>query len=823
MPQTQETGKHPSRNKNLEAESLIDAIMRHIVSNTGCDSERASRANIFRGLSYAIRDRLIERWIQTQQSYYSKRRKRVYYLSLEFLPGPFLHNNLINLGLEEDARTALNEFGLELEEITEIEPEPGLGNGGLGRLASCYLDSMASQKIPGYGYGIRYAFGIFHQLIKDGYQVEKADNWLKFGNIWEYQRPDYLYRVHFGGDVHEWTDVTGRQRYSWEHTNDVMAMACDIMIPGFKNDYVINMRLWEAHSDEGFNLDYFNHGDYVRAMQDIIHDVNISMVLYPNDESDEGKQLRFKQQYFLVSATLQDIMRRHRKVDRPITNIPEEAVIQLNETHPAIAIPELMRLMLDKELIDWDTAWDVCRKTFAYTNHTVLPEALEKWPVRYFEVLLPRHLLIIYEINRRFLEDVAARFPGDMDRLSRMSIIEEGPTRYVRMSHLAIVASRSVNGVAALHSEIIKQSIFQDFYEMYPEKFNNKTNGVTPRRFLRQANPRLTELICDHIGKDWITDLDQLRKLEPFAEKAEFRNEWKNIRRHNKQKLAAYIAEQGGPIVNPESMFDIQVKRIHEYKRQLLNLLHVITMYKRIKADPDGVHVPRTVLFGGKAAPGYWMAKQTIKCINSVADVVNNDPEVGDKLKVYFLPNYCVSLNEKLIAAADLSEQISTAGMEASGTGNMKFALNGALTIGTLDGANVEIMEEVGPENIFIFGLKADEVAQKRRDGYNPRAAYESDPELKQVLNMLMSDLFCPNEPGIFVPVVTPLLDHGDWFLLTADYRSYVDCQSQVSKLYLEQEEWTRRSILNTARMGKFSSDRAVMEYVRDIWDVKST
>ncbi|MGE4296756.1 MAG: glycogen/starch/alpha-glucan phosphorylase [Desulfovibrionaceae bacterium] len=799
---------------------MTESISWHIVSSMGFDCERAGKANVYWGLSYAVRDYMIREWIRTQQSYYQHKVKRVYYISLEFLPGPFLMNNIINMGLEKIAEDAVKNFGFTLEEVAEVEPEPGLGNGGLGRLASCYTDSMATIKIPGYGYGIRYSYGIFRQLIENNAQIEQADNWMRFGNVWEFSRPHNLFTVRFHGHVRHWTDPEGRDRFAWEGGDEVKAMACDILVPGYQNGYVSNMRLWAAKSSKGFNLDYFNTGDYVGALQATIKSENISMVLYPNDESDEGKELRFRQQYFLVSATLQDIMRRHRKKVKSLSEIPNEAVIQLNETHPAIAIPELMRILLDEEMLDWDSAWDICVRTFAYTNHTILPEALEKWPVDMVQRLLPRHMMIIYEINRRFLEEIAQRFPGDVDRMRKLSIIEEGPVRYVRMAYLAVVGSHSVNGVAALHTEIIKKVVFRDLYEIYPERFNNKTNGITPRRFLLQTNPSLAELITESIGDCWIKNLDVLRNLEPMAEDRAFRRKWMTLRKQNKLNLAKYLKKEFGFTIPVDAMYDVQVKRIHEYKRQLLNILHVVTLYNRIKANHKAPRVPRVVMLGGKAAPGYWMAKQIIRLACNVAEVVNNDPVVGDQLKLIFLPNYSVSFNERIVPATDLSEQISTAGMEASGTGNMKFALNGALTIGTLDGANVEIMEEVGADNIFIFGLTTDQVNAQRAGLHNPRGAYEADPELRQVLDMIAGGAFSPEDPNMFKGIVSNLLDGGDWYMTLADYRSYVAAQERVSHLYLDQHEWTRRSILNTARMGKFSSDRAILEYARDIWDV---
>ncbi|MBI4640477.1 MAG: glycogen/starch/alpha-glucan phosphorylase [Candidatus Tectomicrobia bacterium] len=801
-------------------ESLKGSFADHLLYTLAKDQYAATKLDQYNSLALTVKDQLVKRWIRTQQTYYDVDAKRIYYLSLEFLMGRMLGNSLINLQLFDEAFQALRELGYDLEELQEMEWDAGLGNGGLGRLAACFLDSMATMQLPAYGYGIRYEYGIFFQRIRDGYQIETPDNWLRYGNVLEIARPERLYPVKFYGRVLQYYDKNGAFRNEWIETDDVMAMAYDFPVPGYANNTANNMRLWAAKSTREFDLEYFNHGDYIRAVEDKDRTETISKVLYPNDNIFEGKELRLKQQYFFVSATLQDIIFRYQKPHKSFDEFSDKVAIQLNDTHPSIAIPELMRILVDVYEFSWEKAWEITVKTFGYTNHTILPEALEKWPLTLLENVLPRHLLIIYEINRRFLEEVNRRFPGDFDRMRRMSLIEEDDGKKVRMAHLAIVGSHSVNGVAALHTEILKHDIFKDFFDIYPERFHNKTNGITQRRWLRQCNPRLSDLISKQIGEGWITDLPQLKKLIPFAEDKTFREEWRQAKFTNKKRLADYIAKTLGVEVNLESMFDCQVKRIHEYKRQLLNLFHVIHLYNQIKADPKGSFAPRTVLFAGKAAPGYFMAKLIIKLINSVADLVNHDPDMGDRLKVLFLPNYGVSLAEKIIPAADLSEQISTAGTEASGTGNMKFALNGALTIGTLDGANIEIQEEVGDSNIFIFGMRAEEVSGKKRSGYNPLEYYERVPELKKSLDMIARGYFSPSNPDLFKPIIDSLLSQGDHYLLLADFESYVACQQRVSQGYMDQEEWSRKSILNVANMGKFSSDRTIADYAREIWGI---
>jgi starch phosphorylase len=805
----------------LSTGSLTQDIHRHIMSVLGNDYDPPRKDTYYQGLAFSVRDKLIECWLKTQRSYYNQKTKRVYYLSLEFLPGRFLMNYITNLQIEQQCRDALAPVDFTLDTLAEEEWDAGLGNGGLGRLASCFMDSMATLKIPGYGYGIRYEYGIFSQSIVDGYQVEQSDNWLRNGNPWEITRRSFLYEIKFYGDTESYTDENGNERRRWVNTQNVMAMACDFFIPGYANGNVNNMRLWAAVSSREFNLEEFQKGDYFGAMESKIFSENISKVLYPRDEKISGKELRLKQQYFFVAATFEDIMRRFKKHSSSFEEFPDLVAVHLNDTHPTISIPELMRLLIDEEGVEWEKAWSICVQTFAYTNHTVLPEALEVWSVDLLTRVLPRHMEIIYEINRRFLKKIAQKYPGNDGILSELSLIQEKPERSVRMAHLAIIGSHSVNGVAQLHTHIIKNSLFHRFHQLFPGRFKNVTNGITPRRWLLQANPALAELISSKIGNAWITDLPRLKDLVPLSADPDFQFAWQSVKQFNKKHLSRYIFRKTGVNIDPGMMFDVQAKRIHEYKRQLLNILHVITLYNRLKADPGLDIVPRAVMFGGKAAPGYYQAKLIIKLINSIAEVVNNDLSINEKLKVVFLPNYCVSQAEKLIPAADLSEQISTAGMEASGTGNMKFALNGALTIGTLDGANIEIMEEVGEENIFIFGLNAEEVQHLRNGLYIPREYYEKDFELKKALDMIHSSFFSPKDPHLYKPIWDELIIHGDRYCVLADYRAFIEMQEEVSRVYRNQQEWISRSIHNTAHMGKFSSDRSVLEYARKIWDVK--
>ena len=815
----------PSTNEfqGTDIKSLQKSFVNHLEYSLAKDEYSATKRDFFKSLALSVRDRLIERWIETQQTYYREGAKRIYYLSMEFLLGRLLGDAISNLGLSRNINEAITDLGYEPEELMNLESDAALGNGGLGRLAACFLDSMATLELPAYGYGIRYDYGIFYQRILNGYQKEYPDNWLRYGNPWEIERPEYIYHIKYYGRVNEYKDKSGRVRFDWADTDNIIAMAYDTPIPGYHNNTVNNLRLWAAKSTREFNLEYFNSGDYDRAVEDKIESETISKVLYPRDDFYGGRELRLKQEYLLVSATLQDIIRRYKKTHSDNFSLfPEKVAIQLNDTHPVLSIPELMRILLDIEGLDWDEAWDITVKTFGYTNHTVMPEALEKWKVKLLELVLPRHLQIIYEINRRWLGEISQKYPGDEERVRTLSIIEEGDEKNIRMANLAIVGSHSINGVAALHTEILKKDVFKEFYDYWPEKFNNKTNGITQRRWLKLCNPGLSELITEKIGENWITKLTELKKLENFVDDEAFRKKWNKVQRQNKIRLAEYIHRKLKTEVNTDSLFDVQVKRLHEYKRQLLNALHAITLYNRIKANPNAEVVPRTIIFGGKAAPAYAMAKLIIKLINSIADVVNHDDGIDDKLKVIFIPNYSVTLAELIIPAADLSEQISTAGMEASGTGNMKFALNGALTVGTLDGANIEIREEVGEENIFIFGLKSDEVSRRRRDGHDPRSYYNGNAELKKTIDMIQNGFFSPEEPNLFKPIIESLLNQGDHYMVLADYESYVKCQEKISQTFLDRDKWLKMSILNVANMGKFSSDRTIKEYAKEIWDAKS-
>ena len=798
--------------------SLSNQFAEHLEFNLVRDKITATPDDAFRALSMSVRDRLVRRWIRTQQRYKEEDVKRVYYLSLEFLMGRLLGNALINMNFYDECYNILKRDGYSLEDIRDHEQEMALGNGGLGRLAACFLDSMATLELPAFGYGIRYEYGIFEQDIYKGYQVERADNWLKLGNPWEIMRRNLIFKVKFYGRVIQ--DSNNHLRFNWVDTQDVNALAYDIPIPGYGTNTVNNLRLWEAKATSSFNFQDFNTGNYVAAVAEKTDSETISKVLYPNDTIDKGKFLRLKQQYFFVSATLQDIIRKYKINHDSFDKFAEKTAIQLNDTHPVIAIPDLMRILIDEEGLEWDKAWEITTKTFSYTNHTVVPEALEEWAESIMGELLPRHLQIIYEINRRFLEYARELYTTDNSILSKLSIIRDHPDKKIRMSNLAIVGCHTINGVAELHTEILKKTIFYHFNKIYPNKFKNVTNGITPRRWLKSANPLLSGLISERIGDKWVKKLDELKKLEKFIDDKEFLEIWRGSKWLNKKLLINHIEKDYGLKINPESMFDVQIKRFHEYKRQLLNVLHIITLYNRIKDNPKKDFVPRTIIFGGKAAPAYFAAKLIIKLINSVADVVNNDKVVGDKLKIVFIKNYSVSLAEKIIPASELSEQISTAGFEASGTGNMKFALNGALTIGTMDGANVEIREEVGSDNIFIFGLLSDEVMKIKNNGYDPREYYEKDAELRRVIDMLASDYFNRKEPGIFKSIVESLLN-VDYYCLLPDYHSYIETQDKVSKLYIDLDKWTQKSILNVARIGKFSSDRSVQEYAKNIWKVK--
>jgi glycogen phosphorylase len=781
--------------------------------------QAATRNDHYLALAIAVRRRVLRRAVATYETYYRKASRTVCYLSAEFLLGPHLANNLLNLGIQEETRQAMAELGFDLDGILAQEEEPGLGNGGLGRLAACFMDSLASLQVPAIGYGIRYEFGIFDQLIRDGWQVEKTDKWLALGNPWEIPRPEVMFDVGFGGRSAVEYDDEGRYRVRWLPERLVRGVAYDTPIPGYRNDTANLLRLFKAEATESFDFDSFNQGDYWGAVDQKVDSENITKVLYPNDERVRGKQLRLEQQHFFVSCALQDMIRIFLQREADLTRFNEKFAVQLNDTHPAVAVTELMRLLVDVHGLGWDEAWETTRRTFAYTNHTLLPEALEKWPVAMFGAVLPRHLEIVYEINRRFLDEVRGRYPGDDGRVARLSLIDEAGVRSVRMANLASVGSYRINGVAALHTDLLKAEVLRDVHELWPEKILNVTNGVTPRRFLALANPRLAELVNGAIGEGWARDLERLRALEPLAEDAGFREEWRRVKRANKADLAAVVRARAGVECDPDSLFDVQVKRIHEYKRQHLNLLHVIALWQRLRGNPGAAVPPRTVLFGGKAAPSYWMAKLIIKLIHSVAEVVNADPLTRQRLRVAFLPDYNVQNCMPIFPAAELSEQISTAGKEASGTGNMKFAMNGALTIGTLDGANVEIREAVGPENFFLFGLSVDEIPRLRSGGYRPRDLYHGDPVLRAVVDAIADGTFSRGDGSLFLPILDSLLSEDPWLAL-ADFRSYTSCQAEVERAYQDPEGWTRKSILNTARMGRFSSDRSIADYCRKIWRV---
>ncbi|MEN8165982.1 MAG: glycogen/starch/alpha-glucan phosphorylase [Pseudomonadota bacterium] len=805
----------------LGVEALKRAITDHLFYQQGRYPDVATVNDWYLALAYSVRDRLVRRWISTAQTYKKQGSRTVCYLSAEFLLGPQLCNNVTNLGIRDEVRQALRELGLDIEELLEDEPEPGLGNGGLGRLAACYMDSLASLEIPAIGYGIRYEFGIFDQTIRDGWQVEKTDNWLRHGNPWELPRRKLTFDVKLGGHTEQFTDdVDGRSRVRWIPDRIVQGIAYDTPILGYGVNTVNLLRLWKAEAPESFDFQAFNLGDYYAAVDKKVVSENITKVLYPNDEPVAGKQLRLQQQYFFVCCSLQDMLRIYLQKGEGLDRFHLKYAAQLNDTHPALAVPELMRLLIDEHRVDWDVAWHVTRHTFAYTNHTLLPEALERWPLSIFEEMLPRHLQIIYEINERFLDDARRRmYDMDVD-ISRLSIIEEGEEKHIRMAHLAFAGSFAVNGVAKLHTELLKQDVMRDFYRLWPERFSNKTNGVTPRRFLLLSNYGLSRLIRDQIGCDWITDLDQLKELEELAPNPQFQALWQQEKRNSKIALARLIKQRTGERVDPDSLFDIQAKRIHEYKRQHLNLLHIISLYNRLKHDPNADITPRTFIFAGKAAPGYRMAKLIIKLINSVAYMINRDSDLKDRLKVVFFPNFNVKNAQRIYPAADLSEQISTAGKEASGTGNMKFSLNGALTIGTLDGANIEIREEVGAENFFLFGLECKEIYRLQAEGYRPREYYQDILELRESIDLISSGFFSHGDTEMFRPLVDSLLT-GDPYMLLADYQSYIDCQQSVSQAFRHPAEWTRMSILNLARMGKFSSDRSIREYCEEIWKVK--
>ena len=820
LPRTGETKGLRQGPSLSTAEDLRSAIEEKLHCMIGRFPEVATPNDYYLAVAYAVRDRVLQNSVRTSKSYFEHASRTAVYLSAEFLIGPQLGKNLVNLGLYDQVAQALALLGKNIEDVLEQEEEPGLGNGGLGRLAACYMDSMATLEIPAIGYGIRYEFGIFEQEIHDGWQVEKSDNWLRLGYPWEVPRPEVTFEVKLGGRTEPYTDELGRHAVRWIPERLVTGTPFDTLVQGYGVSTVNLLRLWKSEASNSFNFQAFNSGDYYRAVEEKVSSENLTKVLYPNDEPAAGKQLRLEQQYFFVSCSLRDMIRMYLQRERTLDHFHLKYDVQLNDTHPSIGIAELMRLLVDEHRLEWNHAWEITRHTFAYTNHTLLPEALERWPLRLFQKILPRHLEIIYEINRRFLEKVRLRYPNEQDRVRRLSLIGEEGERHVRMANLACVGSHAINGVAALHTELLKQTVLRDFYELWPEKFSNKTNGVTPRRFMVLSNPGMARLITGLIGDRWIRDLDELRRLEPLADDDAFLEDWGKVKRGNKERLARAVAAATGVSVDPSTLFDIQVKRIHEYKRQHLNVLHVVTQYLRLKANPNLETAPRTVIFGGKAAPGYFMAKLIIKLINSVAEVVNSDPDVSDRLRVAFIPDFSVKSAHRIYPAADLSEQISTAGKEASGTGNMKFSLNGALTVGTLDGANVEIREEVGPDNFFLFGMTADEVVQRRLGGYRPRELYEGDVELRGVLDCIASGRFSKGDKGLFRPFVDSLLGHDEYFLL-ADYRSYIDAQQRVSKAFTDPKRWAQMSLLNVARMGKFSSDRAIREYCRDIWNVE--
>jgi starch phosphorylase len=802
----------------MNADSIVDDFRRYFGHTLGRDESSDVGHQMYASLVFSLRDRLVQRWRSTRLAYHEANCKRTYYLSLEFLMGRALGNAMLNLDIDPETATALRKLGVELEALADQEHDAGLGNGGLGRLAACFLDSCATLQLPVTGYGIRYEYGMFRQKIENGSQLEEPDHWLRDGNPWEIERPEYATRVKFGGRTEYFTDQTGRMFVRWVDTRDVMAMPHDMPIPGYRNGTVNTLRLWRAAATEEFDLSEFNAGSYTEAVAAKNAAEHITMVLYPNDASENGKELRLRQQYFLASASLQDILREWVKWHgNDFSQFAEKNCFQLNDTHPTCAVPELMRLLMDEHGMGWSEAWAITSRTMAYTNHTLLPEALEKWSVSMFGRLLPRLLEIVQEINARFLAEVALRYPGDIERQRRMSIIEEGHERQVRMAYLAVVASFSVNGVAALHSQLLQQHLFSDFYDLWPGKFNNKTNGVTPRRWLAWSNPELGQLITTTIGDGWCTDLALLNKLAPHANDTAFRHQWRAVKQANKQRLADMVQQDCGVSFDVNAMFDVQVKRIHEYKRQLLNVLHVIHLYDRIKRGDTANWTPRCVLIGGKAAPGYMMAKRIIKLINAVAQVVNGDPDTKGLLRLAFLPDYRVSAMEVICPGTDLSEQISTAGKEASGTGNMKFMMNGALTIGTLDGANIEIREEAGAENFFLFGLTTEEV-EATRPHYNPAAIIEADEDFRRVMGLLCSGNFNLFEPGIFDPIIHAIYNPNDPWMTAADFRSYIDCQHKVDEAYKDQDEWTRMSIINTATSGKFSSDRTILDYNREVW-----
>ena len=805
---------------SLSRGAIKRAFLDHLLYTQGKELQIASKNDLYQALSHVVRDRVLKRWAATANTYKRESARTVAYLSAEFLMGPYLGNNMLNLDVTHEVSEAMKELGLDLDEIIHQEEEPGLGNGGLGRLAACFIDSLATMEIPALGYGIRYEYGIFFQTLRDGWQVENTDKWLRYGNPWEIHHAEWGVEVKLGGHTEQFTDERGRLRVRWVPEKTVTGVPFDSPIMGYQVGNVNTLRLWRAEATESFDISVFNRGDYLGAVSKKVTSENLTKVLYPNDESVQGKELRLEQQYFFVSCSLQDMLRILRHRNLPVTRFHEMFAIQLNDTHPSIGVAELMRLLLDEYQLPWNDAWAVTTKTFAYTNHTLLPEALERWPLELFKRILPRHLEIIYEINARFLHEARIHFFGDESRIARMSLIDESGERYVRMANLACVGSYAINGVAALHSELLKRDLLEDFHAIWPEKFTSVTNGVTPRRWVALSNPRMANLVTESIGEGWVRDWSKISELEPFADDAAFRESWRSIKRANKEDLAKLIKRRTDITVNPDSMFDVLVKRIHEYKRQHLSVLHIIALYHRIKSQRDLDIVPRTFIFGGKAAPGYVRAKLIIKLINSVGEVINKDRDVRDLLKIVFLPNFSVTQGQCVYPAAELSEQISLAGKEASGTGNMKFAMNGALTIGTLDGANVEIREQVGAENFFMFGMTTDDVRDLQQRGYVPRDYYQADGELRAAIDLISSGYFSKGDRDLFAPLVNDLLNE-DRYMLLADYASYVDCQTEVNNQYGNVPGWTRMSILNAARSGHFSSDRAIREYQEGIWKVK--
>ncbi len=805
--------------RDMSAEGIARSFLARREYGLAKDKYNATKDDDYKALAITIRDRIIERWIATQQKYHQKNLKRVYYLSMEFLIGRLLGTNILNLGIWNETKEALESLGIDIEELRDCEQDAGLGNGGLGRLAACFLDSLATLGIPAHGYCIRYDYGIFNQKIVNGYQVEYPDEWLSKGNPWEFLRLEYTARIQFYGRTENYLDQKGKERRRWVDTADILAVPYDMPIAGFKTDIVNTLRLWSARSSEEFDFEYFNKGDYEKAVYDKVSSESISKVLYPNDNLLRGKELRLKQEYFFTAASISDIIRRFKSENSDFKTLPDKAAIQLNDTHPGLAIVELMRVLIDLEGLNWNTAWDITVNTFAYTNHTVMPEALEQWPVPMIERMLPRHMEIIYGINSHFLGQIREKFPHDEDRIRRMSIIEEAEEKKIRMAYLCIVGSHSVNGVSQLHTELIKTQLFKDFYELWPHKFNNKTNGVTQRRWLYKSNTPLSDLITSTIGDKWVTDAFELEKLLPFKDDASFCKKWRQAKDVNKKILAEHIQKNTGIIVNPDSIFDAQVKRMHEYKRQLLFGLFIIAQYLKVKNNPKDSFVPRTFIISGKAAPGYFMAKLAIKLINNIARVVNNDKAIGDKLKVVFLENYRVSLAEKIFPASDLSEQISTAGTEASGTGCMKFMMNGALTIGTFDGANIEMAEAVGRDNIFIFGLTVPQIEELMKKGYDPQDYINGSLILNEIIGLIRNNFFSPHENDIFNPI-TDSLFHHDRYLICADFDDYCSVQDKVGANFADKDDWTKKSIINTAKSGRFSSDQTIKNYAKDIWKV---